>query len=86
MIARGATRKKLFCPGKRRKECLTRKTRPGAGWNKYLRPCMTQGSLLQPFLSLLAPSERGPDWFKHLLGENRIAQNLQNLYCDFEAA
>ena len=78
--------KKLSCGWKRRKESLDRKSRTGAGRNKYLDLCMTQGSPLQPFLSPPAPIKRGPNWFEHPRGEKRIAQNFQILYCDFEAA
>ena len=45
--------------------------------------CTTQTSLLQSFCSPPARSNRGPNSFKHLLGEYRIAQNSKILYCDF---
>ena len=41
-------------------------------------------SLLQPFLSLLAPIKKGPNLFEHTHGEYGIVKNYQILYCDFE--
>ena len=77
MCARAPQAKKLFCQGKTVKECLSRKTAIGVGWNKYLDLCMTRTPILQLFFSLLPSIKRGPNWFKHTRGEYRIAKILK---------
>lgn len=79
------TAKKVFYLRETVKECLTRKRGRGAGWNKYLRLCMTTTPLLQSFLSLLAPIKRGPNSNQCARREYGIAQNFYFPYCEFEA-
>ena len=74
--------RKVFYLRKSVKESLTRKTAKYRGWNKYLDLRMTQGSLLRFIFSPLACDNRGPNWFKHLLGEYRIAHNFYFPYCE----